>query len=120
MDGVPVSWIFRHFGTTNGFSAIADSDLDGMVNRDEYLADTDPTDPDSLLKMLGVEGLSGNVDVTYLNGGSNANVVVEYRADASSGWDALATNTMPSTATNTYTHPATNAGGWYRIGAWRP
>jgi hypothetical protein len=49
-SGIPVEWMARHFGD-NWPSATVDSDGDGASNRDEYLAGTDPTDLNSVLRV---------------------------------------------------------------------
>ena len=120
IDGVPVSWIYHYFNTTDGFSGSDDSDSDSVSNEDEYLADTDPTDPESSLKMLNLEGSATSIVVTYQNGGSNANVFVEYRAGAGASWGTIDTKAPPTSTTNTYIHSNTDATGWYRVKAQRP
>jgi hypothetical protein len=42
-NGLPVAWLLTYFGTTN-VEADADPDGDGVSNRREYLAGTNPTD----------------------------------------------------------------------------
>ena len=50
-DGVPDEWESRHgFAPNDAADAILDADSDGVNNRDEYLAGTDPTNATSLLK----------------------------------------------------------------------
>jgi parallel beta-helix repeat protein len=44
-DGLPDNWELEHFGDLNE-SATDDNDNDGFTNLEEYIAGTDPTDPD--------------------------------------------------------------------------
>ncbi len=50
--GVPFDWMSYYFGgdVFNWPSPFVDSDHDGMSNRDEFFAGTDPTDPSSVLR----------------------------------------------------------------------
>ena len=55
-DGIPDSWMLQHFGHLMGLAsdnsrAQDDADGDGMTNLQEYLAGTDPLDPQSVLKL---------------------------------------------------------------------
>lgn len=58
LDGIPDSWMNEYFGSPTPSAGtltrdIDDFDGDGMSNLDEYLFDTDPTDPASTL-VLGI------------------------------------------------------------------
>ncbi len=59
-DGIPDSWRLRYFGTLSNIlsMATADADGDGASNWDEYLAGTDPTDPNSCLRLSSVQPLA--------------------------------------------------------------
>jgi hypothetical protein len=54
-DGLPDSWQLLYFSNANSPDADPDLDydLDGAINMQEYLAGTDPTDPDSVLNITG-------------------------------------------------------------------
>ena len=56
-------WWLAQFGWTNDFdsAALDDPDEDGFPTWREYLADTDPSDPDSFLRPLSSSGTSTNL-----------------------------------------------------------
>lgn len=68
-DGIPDLWQMRHFGS--GFMTRADAegdadpDDDGMRNREEWTAGTDPTDPFSRLAIEGIAPLGTGVVVRW-------------------------------------------------------
>ncbi|HPA78793.1 MAG TPA: S8 family serine peptidase [Kiritimatiellia bacterium] len=52
-DGIPNDWESQYSGTSTGLVASADDDEDDFTNYEEYLADTNPTDPDSVFMGIG-------------------------------------------------------------------
>ena len=54
-DGMSDAWEIRHFGSTTAFMGApeADWDGDGLCNRNEFRAGTDPTNRYSVLKIVG-------------------------------------------------------------------
>jgi len=52
-NGLPLAWQLEYFGNTN-VNANADPDGDGMSNLQEYLAGTNPTDPNSRLRITAI------------------------------------------------------------------
>ena len=66
-NDVPLWWLALHYGTTNDFDtlALSDSDQDSMAAWEEYIADTDPTDPSAKLSILNVDPFNGQYIVTW-------------------------------------------------------
>jgi hypothetical protein len=59
-NGLPIAWELTYFGTTN-VNPNADPDHDGQSNLQEYLAGTDPTDANSVLRITNFGILSDTV-----------------------------------------------------------
>jgi hypothetical protein len=51
-DGLPDAWETQYFGNSTIGSGTADTDGDGMINTDEFVAGTDPTNALSVLKVV--------------------------------------------------------------------
>lgn len=125
-DGVPNLWRWQYFGgdgsTTNAASAAAaDGDGDGATTLQEYLADTDPTNAASRLRMTGLRVSGGDAEVAW-SGGSRAWQCLESATDLRAGlWRPLFTNAPPTAVSNALLHVkgAHDTNRVYRIRAWR-
>lgn len=54
LDGIPDAWELRFAGDLNSLREDQDQDQDGQSDLAEYMADTDPFDPDDLLKITSL------------------------------------------------------------------
>jgi hypothetical protein len=103
-DGIPDWWMLQYFGHASGSAADKsragdDADGDGMLNWQEYLAGTNPTNAASRLRMLSLTatGASNQINWTTVGGHS---YVVQAAADpgASNGFmDVSAPIAVPGT-----------------------
>lgn len=120
IDGVPIYWILDHWSSTNDYDAAMDDDLDGLLNGDEYQADTSPFDDTSVLTGIGGQVTSSNTTFVYQNGGPNSDVYIDYRADLLIGdWTPIGTNAAPVSNTNSFVHGVSGDAGFYRVRAER-
>src|ERR1017187_1480707 len=93
VNGLPVAWEKEFFGTTN-INANADPDGDGLSNAQEYQAGTNPTDPNSRLRVTAINGntIGSTATLTWTSVPSRL-YQVEERLDLTAG--AWATNMTP-------------------------
>ena len=122
-DGLPDSWEYRLVDAspsdtkTNLLSVLPgdDFDQDGASNLAEYLAGTDPTSAQSVLRFTRIQRSNAVLRLTW-TGGANATQHLE-RANAlnaSATWVRLRTNLPPTSITNTYTDAtATSGTNWF-------
>jgi hypothetical protein len=71
------SWLGQYFDCTNDPETApdADPDGDGQSNYAEFLAGTDPTDPDSVFHILSAVPQDNDMLVTWRCGGNRTNVL---------------------------------------------
>lgn len=121
-DGWEVAVTLDPKDGTGDNGGAGDPDLDRFLNRDEYGADTDPFDPDSLLLVIELSPSPSGATITWI-GGSNATQVVEsIQALTGTGltWQAILTNLPPTPVTNATMDPGPAAPALhYRIRAKR-
>ena len=98
----PDTWRVRYFSpaelTDPGVSGdAADPDGDGQTNFQEYLAGTDPRDPQSLLKIESASSSSGTSQKIFLriNGVADRTYTVQYRSALGTGSWLRLTNVPP-------------------------
>jgi len=100
-----------------------DTDGDGMLDSQETVADTNPQDPTSVLRIIAVQVESATnqppaVRITW-QGGSGAHQVLSRGSapgDSPAMWQPIFTNIPPTLITNSYLDPAaTNSSSWYRL-----
>ncbi len=118
-DGMADTWEVQHgFNTNSTTDASLDLDGDGMSNRDEYLAGTNPTDPLSLLKLSLTTTTAALLEFVAQ---SNLGYRVEYRTNLTSApWNTV-TNIAPQTMVRTTqvvapNPPGSERGWFYRVG----
>jgi len=97
-------WEYQYFGGTNqsGGEATADWDGDGFDNLSEWLADTDPTDPNSSLTIKGLALEPGGLK-TFWQGGRAATQYLETSENLNTGsWQPIYTNQPPTEILNEF------------------
>jgi uncharacterized protein (TIGR03790 family) len=100
-DGVPDVWMLQYFGhptgQSNDFSlAQQDADGDGMRNKREYIAGTDPRNAASYLKVGGLTR-DGNDFLLRFPTVIGKTYCVLYCDDLSAGWTPVAADNVPGT-----------------------
>jgi hypothetical protein len=125
-DGIPDDWETLYFGCNTCAVWNVDSDAgggDGADNLAEYVADTDPTNANSVLRINSV-ALDGSDAVIAWQGGTAAVQYVEILADgdpAGDSWATIFTNDPVTQVNETWTNSSVTATSrWYRIRAQRP
>lgn len=112
--GIPQEWMTGHFGPDifSWPSPFVDTDGDGASNKDEFLAGTDPTKANSVLKVR----LDATVQGFYLNWNTQAGLMYQVQTTAAAGgeWTNLGGARFAAGTTDS-TYVGGSGAGFYRI-----
>ncbi len=123
-DGIADAWERAQFGNLTTATASSDYDGDGMTDREEYLAGTNPQDPNDNLRITHIERGVPPHSPTYMilewTSQPTRFYRVERRAafDAASPWETLISQDL--LGWDTVGFDSTGTRYFYRIRAERP
>lgn len=125
-DGIPDAWELLKLGNLSTGNGTSDRDGDGVSDAGEYLADTDPTDPNSALRITAYSAASGGSPAT-IEWTSVATRLyrIQKRTNWNPGspWDDIGLNLISpdpgNTTTRDFTDPA-SPHRFFRVEAVRP
>ncbi|VGO18352.1 right-handed parallel beta-helix repeat-containing protein [Pontiella sulfatireligans] len=120
-NGTPLAWLEQYYPGMDPTEADeSDTDGDGLFAWQEYIADTNPTNTASVLKLTTIQPEAGGIRIDW-QGGGQARQYLEYTANLPANtWVAIYTNEPVTAPTNMLVD--SNAGGnpgFYRIQAER-
>ena len=115
-DGLPDFWEMNFVGDPTNMSATADTDGDGMINRDEYLAGTNPTDVLSVLKLTVTTANSAELQFVAQ---TNTGYTLQYRTNLTSAlWNnvtSIAAQSLMQTVRVSVPKPPPEPARFYRV-----
>jgi len=122
-SGIPATWLDGLYGLgTNSLAESMDHDGDGHTTLQEWWADTNPTNAESVLAVTGLVFADEAVTIKW-QGGVLATQYLEYSEDLPSSqgqWRVLLTNLPPAAVTGSYRHDGvTEHRRFYRLRAER-
>jgi hypothetical protein len=118
-NGIPDWWEMQELHTL-AYGANDDPDHDGFSNWQEYLADTNPLDAESYLRVTGFTYTPTNIVIEW-RGGIQATQYLQRLDDLGTNtWENISTNYPPTPIIGSYTNaPGMNQMMFYRIKATR-
>ena len=116
-DGIQDWWESLYFGTNTAAVASQDSDGDGMTNLQEYLAGTDPNDPNSKFSVSIATSISGPGYTLTFTAMPYKSYTIQYKDTlTATSWTTLQSySATPVQQTISYTDPAGTSMRFYRI-----
>lgn len=120
--GTPLAWLLSHSLTndTPDEEDMKDMDLDGMLAWQEWVANTDPTNGESLLEITDAS-VSGTTNYIVQWAGMSGRLYSLLRStNLINGFSRIASNLPPVTPMNVYTDKFNGTPAYYRIGVKTP
>lgn len=116
-DGLLDAWEIEKLHTL-AYGPNDDPDLDGFKNMQEYLADTDPLDGQSYLRMTGFTSTPTNIVIEWRGGIQATQYLQRFDDLGTNFWQNIATSYPPTPIIGSFTNaPGTNRMQFYRIKA---
>ena len=115
-NGIPDWWEIWYFGSTSGFNASDDSDGDGMINWQEFVAGTSPTNSGSLLKVTSAGAPAPTNGYVIVWPSVQGRLYTIERSVALPTFTPLATDIVATPLKNSYTDVVGGGGPYfYRV-----
>lgn len=117
-DGMPDWWEWLYAHSVTNMDPEADSDGDGALNFAEYIAGMDPTDPESVFRVIAMSTPAGAAaNVISWSSASNLRYTLEASTNLRIGFNwVIASNLMATPPINVYTDTAASRViNYYRV-----
>jgi subtilisin-like proprotein convertase family protein len=105
-DSMPNDWELAYFGGSTNAPASADGDLDGFTNLQEYIAMTDPADPDDFFEIRQAAAQGGGFVLQVPSDPSRVYLLRATPGLVSPVWTDLQTNVPGGAGVLQFTDPA--------------